>query len=269
MLIERNIGLTLLSLCFVLSLLSCTHSELDYVRELCHTDSMVGELQGSKAVLEAKRADLESVKASLEVERYKKLSQQLEGYQADWESLNRDTQLACKDWAICQYRSRQDRNQSCTDSRRAMEERQKQARSFFERIRTHKVEKDVTEIQERIKPRRITDAQRARLTQALKKSPKGQVQIASPIGDSEAQLFARQIREIFESSGWTGIKFTYNIFKGTPVGLSLNVRDGNKVPLFAEMLLQAFESSDIPVIGAYMPELPDETVEILVGMKPE
>lgn len=230
----RNIWLTLSPTFLILSVAGCTHSELDYVREICHTDSMVGEFRGSKAVLEAKRADLEGAKASLEVERYRKLSQQLEDYQADWESLNRDTQLACKDWAICQYRSRQDSgNQSCTESRRAMEDRQKQARGFFERVRALKAEKDLTEIQERIKPRHITEEQRARFIQALKKIPKGQVQIATPIGDGEAQLFARQIKEILESSGWKDIKFTYNQFKGTPVGLSLNVRDPNKVPLFA------------------------------------
>jgi hypothetical protein len=137
-----------------------------------------------------------------------------------------------------------------------------------ERERTAKLEKELFELQERIKPRRITDAQRATLIKALTKSPKGPVTIATPIGDAEAQMFARQIREILESSGWKSVRFTQNLFKGTPVGLSVNVRDGNKVPLFVEMLRQAFESSGIPIYGAYNPELTDEAVQLLVGMKP-
>lgn len=137
-----------------------------------------------------------------------------------------------------------------------------------QRERAARAEKELVEIQERLKPRRITDAQRGLLIQALQKSPKGPLTIATPIGDAEAQMFARQIREILESSGWKGVRFTQNLFKGTPVGLSVNVRDGNKVPLFAEMLRQAFESSGTPIYEAYNPELTDETVQLLVGMKP-
>jgi hypothetical protein len=97
---------------------------------------MVGQLEGVKTELEAKRNSLESVKATLTAERYRKLSQQLEDYKADWETLNRDTQLACKDWAICQYRSQKSGNPMCLEARKAMEDRQKDARNFFERIRT-------------------------------------------------------------------------------------------------------------------------------------
>jgi len=137
-----------------------------------------------------------------------------------------------------------------------------------QRERAARAEKELVEIQERIKPRRITDAQRATLIKALTNAAKGPVTIATPIGDAEAQMFARQIREILESSGWKSVRFTQNLFKGTPVGLSVNVRDGNKVPFYAEMLRQAFESSGIPIYGAYNPELTDEAVQLLVGMKP-
>ncbi len=266
---ERNIWLSLSPTFIILSVVGCTHSELDYVRELCHTDSMVGEFQGSKAVLEAKRADLEGAKASLEVERYRKLSQQLEDYQADWESLNRDTQLACKDWAICQYRSRQDSgNQSCTESRRAMEDRQKQARGFFERVRALKAEKDLTEIQERIKPRHISDEQRAHLLEILKRSAKGPVRINVSWGDQEAHFYGAQLKEILKTSGWQDVHLSYSIRTGVPVGLFLLIQGWDRPPAFAADLRKALETNAILFMAKSDSKIPEDMIRVLVGMKP-
>ncbi|MBX3335695.1 MAG: hypothetical protein KF876_16310 [Nitrospira sp.] len=266
---ERNIWLSLSSALLILSVVGCTHSELDYVRGLCHTNSMVGELQGSKAVLEAKREDLEGAKVSLEVERYEKLSQQLEDYQADWESLNRDTQLACKDWAICQYRSRQDGgNQNCAESRRAMEDRQKQARGFFERVRALKAEKNLTEIKERIQPRRISDEQRAHLLEILTRSAKGPVRINVSLVDQEAHFYGGQLKEILKTSGWQDVHLSYSIRTGVPVGLFLLIQDWDRPPAFAADLRKALDANGILFMAKSDSKIPGDMLGVLVGMKP-
>ena len=137
-----------------------------------------------------------------------------------------------------------------------------------QRQRAARAEKDLVEIQERIRPRLITDAQRALLIQALTKSPKGSVRIDTVIGDGEALIFARQIKEILKASGWTDVHLSHSIYTGSPVGLSMTVRDGNKTPLFAVALAEAIESIGIPVKRGYNSEIPEETIKILVGMKP-
>jgi len=125
-----------------------------------------------------------------------------------------------------------------------------------QRERAARAEKDLVEIQERIKPRSFTDAQRSLLIKALTKSSKGAVRIGIILGDGEALIFARQIKEILKASGWTDVHLTHSIYTGTPVGLSVIVRDGNKPPMFAEALAEAFESTGVPVKREYNPELP-------------
>lgn len=116
---------------------SCEHVRKDarYAERLCKNHPMVGLIQGAKLELEAKREKTESAKVSLGVERYEKLAQELKNYSAEWESLNQSTQLACTDWALCQYRFGETQQGACNRERDRMEERQESARKFLERMK--------------------------------------------------------------------------------------------------------------------------------------
>jgi len=123
-------------------LIGCGGSaELRYVKDLCSTESVVGYRKGIEANLGARKKQLDSLKVSIGFEKYKTLSQKLEGYNAAWENLNKDTERACRDWAICQYRNRATSSSDvCNEARDRMEERQEAARKFL--IEIQKLEFD-------------------------------------------------------------------------------------------------------------------------------
>jgi hypothetical protein len=136
------------------------------------------------------------------------------------------------------------------------------------RERAAKAEKDLLEIQEQIKPRRITDEQRNRLFKLFTGSSKGPVRINVVLGDGEALYFAKQFQDILKKSGWTDVHVSQSVRTGSPVGITMVVKDGNKDPVFAQVLLDAFSLIRLEVKRSYQPTFPDETVGILVGMKP-
>src|SRR3712207_4822930 len=70
-------------------------------RQMCEVTPVVGYRKGIRLTLRAGRKRLESSRAELGFERYKELSQQLEGYSAGWESLYQTTFRDCVIWATC------------------------------------------------------------------------------------------------------------------------------------------------------------------------
>ena len=109
-------------------------NELAYVERLCSTKSIVGEISGVKIEIDAQREKLKSAKGRITAEKYRRLSQELKDYDSKWESLNQSIQLACRDWALCQYRQTPSVVSSCQAEREAMERREDSAKQFIERI---------------------------------------------------------------------------------------------------------------------------------------
>jgi hypothetical protein len=136
------------------------------------------------------------------------------------------------------------------------------------RERAARAEKELIEVQDRIKPRRITDPQRTRLIQALKPLPKGPISITTPMGDGEARILAGQIQEIFKASGWGDVHISQALFNRPMIGVMIQLHDVENIPLFAVPLLQAFHDNDVSKTLAYNPEVPEGKIDILVGMKP-
>ena len=132
--------------CLTLTLMFCgcaqlggsKRNELAYVERLCSTKSIVGEISGVKIEIDAQREKLKSAKGRITMEKYRRLSQELKDYDSKWESLNQSIQLACRDWALCQYRQTPSVVSSCQVEREAMERREDAARRFIERIETLK-----------------------------------------------------------------------------------------------------------------------------------
>ena len=90
-----------------------------------------------------------------------------------------------------------------------------------------KVEKELLELKERLKPRRLTTAQRTTLVSYWSKANKGDISIDFMAADGESEMFARDIAESLRISGWTvnrvGPLIPFGI--STPIGLRLLVRD--------------------------------------------
>jgi hypothetical protein len=125
------------------------------------------------------------------------------------------------------------------------------------RERAARAEKELIEVQDRIKPRRITDAQRARLIQALKPVPKGPIGITTTIGDGEARILAGQIQALLKASGWEDVHISQALFKKPMIGVMIELHDLGNIPLFAVPLLNAFHSNDISKTLAYNSEVPE------------
>lgn len=135
---------------------------------------------------------------------------------------------------------------------------------------TAKAEKDLFELRERMQPRRISAAQRARLVSILSHAPKGKVFLICVLGDREGKTFANDINEVMKAAGWPGDDdLKQQIFSGGgPVGIAIIVRDAKTAPAYAGALQQAFFSVGIPLAGVENPELEEGRINLIVGAKP-
>lgn len=138
-----------------------------------------------------------------------------------------------------------------------------------QREKAAKAERELLELQERIRPRRITDEQRARLVELLRKVPKGPVIVRSVMGDAEGNALAEQIDAIFKVAGWTTDGVTYSAYSGgNPTGLFGAVQSAATAPTHATSIQQVFDAVGIPLPGTENARVPANTLEIVVGIKP-
>jgi len=81
--------------------------ELEYAKDSCEQDPMVGFKSGLALAVEAKRDELKSASASLTAERYTALSQTLEQYTAKAQILHQEGYDRCIVYYQCYYGARQ------------------------------------------------------------------------------------------------------------------------------------------------------------------
>jgi len=131
-------------------------------------------------------------------------------------------------------------------------------------------ERELLELQERIKPRTISMAQRTRLMDILRQAPKGPVSVTCVLGDGEGFALAREIEQVLTASGWRvegGV--TQGVFgPRNPIGTALAIHDPKTPPTHAAPLQHTFTSVGIPLLASASAEVPEGTVRIMVGNKP-
>lgn len=88
--------------------------EISFVKDFCEPTTIVGTSSGFKAVIDAKRKELESAQATIEASKFQKLSQELQTYTAKSEILNGRFNETCRIRALCLYRKKTDGE--CTGS---------------------------------------------------------------------------------------------------------------------------------------------------------
>lgn len=108
--------------------------------------------------------------------------------------------------------------------------------------RAARAEKELLDLQEKVKPRSVSSAVANKLIAALSKLPNKNINLSSSLGDGEAASYANQIKAIFERAGWkvdSGIGFsTY-----TGIGLYMLVKSDRDMD--AKKLLDTFEAGGI------------------------
>jgi hypothetical protein len=132
-------------------------------------------------------------------------------------------------------------------------------------------ERQLLELQEKIRPRRLTEAAIRALSAAFRgASPKGLVTIQAVLGDGEGAAFANQLNDVLKAAGWSTSGVSLAAFVGgpNPTGVRIVVKSVATAPPYAAVLQQAFERGGLPVDGAVDSSAAEGVVLLLVGNKP-
>ena len=137
--------------------------------------------------------------------------------------------------------------------------------------RAAKAEKDLLELQQRIKPRHLSAEQESRLTEALKAAPiRGLVEIMCILGDGEGKALSVQLDGILKVAGWETTGVSQGIFSpANPVGMGIVVHSRTSAPPYAAALQHAFVVAGMPIAGAEEDKLPEGKVRLTIGIKPD
>jgi hypothetical protein len=143
---------------------------------------------------------------------------------------------------------------------------------------TARAQKDLLELQERVKPRHLTKEQTDELMQTLKSTPKGQLEIRTLVGNPESSNFGLELTEVFRASGWSVVFSNGTLMTPTPVGIKLWVHTDQvageganmrgEAPERAVSVLKAFEFAHVAFQTQFNPDIPKGQVVLVIGFKP-
>ena len=135
-------------------------------------------------------------------------------------------------------------------------------------VRRLEAERAFLELQERVKPRKLTDAQRKGLVELLKDAPKGPVMMECLMAETETCSFAEDIRTALIAAGF---KINQTQVSGTatviPTGVNVLIHD-NSIPRHSDFLMRALRGIGLKPIGMVDPFVPEGMVFIRIGVKP-
>lgn len=134
----------------------------------------------------------------------------------------------------------------------------------FEAERTARLQ-----LEERLSPRKLMEAQRLAIDRVLRSAPKQKVRIMTIMNSVEAGQYAESFKLVLENAGWTVDGINQGMFSPTvPIGIWILVKDARAVPLAADILAKAFHDAGIQTQGAANPQLQTGEVELRIGAKP-
>ena len=126
-------------------------------------------------------------------------------------------------------------------------------------------ERALLELQERMRPRNLTEKQKTKLADSLKSIPRGKITFAAILSDQEARNFATKLGEIFTKAGWS-VHFEEVAYEKPMTGLQIVFQ--NTGDQSATILYRLFESSGIEALGLVQPNKTTSSLEVVVGSKP-
>ncbi len=187
--------------------------------------------------------------------------------------LKLETENTKKETAIAQERSAQ-ANEKAEEARAKQAELEKQnlgLRTDLAKVQVEaaNAQRTLLEVQERIKPRQITEEQKARIVNLLRAFPKGTVSVECADGDPESYSFAKQITDMLRSVPFdvTGPKSILGQ-GGRPMPLCISVRDNKHAPKWAGPLQRALGEIGFTTDGRESSAVPEDAAVIFVGAKP-
>jgi hypothetical protein len=122
-------------------------------------------------------------------------------------------------------------------------------------------------LEERLRPRGITPAERQTLLSLLKAAPKGRVLVVPKTFDEEAESYAAAIQGVLRDAGYTieALKGQRPMSLGT-AGAFIWVRDFSKPPPHAAEIQHAFKEIGVTLPGYANPEIVSDADVVLIGV---
>jgi hypothetical protein len=133
-----------------------------------------------------------------------------------------------------------------------------------------KAQLDLLQLQERVKPRRLSGEQRLKLVEILTPIAKRPVRVGYILMDEEGRSFATQIAEALTASGWKPGDVVKDMYPNgpTPVGVVLMIHDANAIPPHMQALSDALFKIGLYPTSGTSPGVPEGMVEVAIGIKP-
>jgi hypothetical protein len=136
-----------------------------------------------------------------------------------------------------------------------------------QRERAANAERSLLEVQERLKPRRLSATHHAELVHLLRQGAKGAFDIQYVASNPESQNFSEVLRKPIVEAGWV-LRITRSTLDASPpTGLRIIVRDNN-VPPRAVMLQKALRTIGFPAAIWISPNSEEDFVMLYIGIKP-
>lgn len=136
-----------------------------------------------------------------------------------------------------------------------------------QRERAAKAEVELLALQERLKPRSLSQELRVRLIDTLRASPKkGRVLVTCVAGDLEGCRFSLELRACLEEAGWP-LEPQGGMIGAFGSGIVIVVRDATNAPAHAGELQRAMASAGLSVNEQENPKMLGERVILFVGSK--
>lgn len=135
--------------------------------------------------------------------------------------------------------------------------------------RAARAERELLQLKESLKDRKISTEQREKLIGLLTNSPKGPTEVWWVTGVSDSYAVAFQIQEILRTSGWPSPEERMAASTMNAAGMFIACRDFRFVPQHMGSIGQAFHSVGMPLTHFPEPDTPDGVVRIYVGHKPQ
>jgi hypothetical protein len=137
--------------------------------------------------------------------------------------------------------------------------------------RTANAERELSELREQQKPRRILDEKRSLALALLKANVKGDIGISCLNSDKEGCDFAKDIADLLMEAGWqvsgpTGV-MVLSASGGPPLGLTITIK-APPGPARAIILQRVFERIGFSAPGQLNANAPEDSVVLFVGTKP-
>jgi len=138
-----------------------------------------------------------------------------------------------------------------------------------QRERAAIAERALLELQEKIKPRRLSEEQKQALVRLLSPEIPIAPRIFSGMDVPDGEAFKQDFEDVFRRLRWTVDPHNLgrSVFSGHIIGILIVVRNGSSAPPQAAAMQRALKAIGIEAPGSIDPAIPDNTFEIRIGSK--